>query len=553
MKISTRKLLIASIVIIAIALPILYLNFFTIRPRRDTLTVYSVYPKHGDPQIINASYSIWVFYPTENGTIFQSVFNGTGKIVNIRMSSLIKWAKSWIRYYGRDAIFSFMPSIIIFSSYETDPNNTVEIVTQEEMIPLNLSYPITGKGFVIKVNFTNPFITKIKSSKINTIKLDEKLGGLLPQTTTTETTMTPTASTSTIYRYNYWSYYLVFRPKVISWYPSNNSLAPISLAISLAKPNGYSPFATLSTTIVLGGSYFKEESFNAVSIASNAFLSAVGDAESNEVASAINSLSPTIPGASLTFTQVSEVSSTNRTDVSTPIHTPDVGQIYVMGQAALINWTIYNSLNQPVGWELGMQLTALKVVKSNGAIAPVLYKWLAYDPCVNITQWAEEYYNIKYNNGNIPPTVINATCPIPNTPAPVNWEDYEHNLTYLTTVNSGVEKFVLSYVNIEGNSGQSAIGAVIDAGSALASTVGIAALASGIGAPVSSVAFVVSAILNSVQFTSHSVTLLITLVHVDNQLPVSVSVYYSNMTPLYTYEGQKYTLPRFLVLINATS
>jgi len=550
-KISARKLLIASIVIIAIVLPILYLNFFTIRPRRDTLTVYSVYPKGGDSKIINASYSIWVFYPTKNGTVFQSVFNGTGKIVNIRMSSLIKWAKSWIRYYGSDAISSFMPSIIIFSSYETDPNNTVEIITQEEMIPLNLSYPLTGKGLVVKVNFTDPFITKIKSSKTNTIKLDE-LGGWSPQTTTTETTITPTASTSTIYRYNYWSYYLVFKPKVISWYPSNNSLAPISLAISLAKPNGYSPFATLFTEITLGGSFFKEESFNAVSIASNAFLSAVGDAESNEIADAINSLSPTIPGASLTFTQVNEVYSYNNTVVSTPIHTHDVGQIYVMGQAALINWTIYNRLNQPVGWELGMQLTALKVAKNNGAIAPALYSWEAYDPCVNISQWAEEYYNIKHNGG-VPPAVINSTCPIPNTPAPVDWEDYEHNLTYLTTVSSGVKKIVLCYVNIEGNSEQSTIGAVIDAGSALASTIGVVTLASGIGAPVSSVAFVVSAILNSVQFTSHSITFLITQVNVDNELPVSVSVYYSNMTPLYVYGGQKYTLPRFLVSMNATS
>ena len=558
--------IIISIIIAIVFSPLFNLYLFGIRPKKDTLTIYSIYEKGDDSQIIkNASYSVWVFYPTKNGTVFQSIYNGTGGIININMSSLIKWAKSWRYYYGYDSIFSFMPSLIIFSSYEINPNNTVEIITQQEMVPLNLSYPLNGKGYVVSIEFSHPLISKInensekKISNNNTVSLEA-----IPMQTTSTTTITlpPTSYiephvTTTISGLLYVGA-LYFSPKVISWYPNNTGIAPISLAIALAEPNYEynTTFSELEINTIFADAYINEESFNAVSIASNAFLSSVDYAELNEISKAMNSLSPIIPGATLTFTQVSQVYSANNIFTYTLIGSKeDIGQLYVLGQTALINWTVYDAMNEPVSWLLGMQLTALQVLKSYSSIAPSLYSWEAYDPCINISQWAKEYNGIIWDNQAgqpIPISVINSTCPIPNTPAPVDWQDYEYNTTLNTTVGPST-KILYSYVNLEKSDVPSTIGSVLDVGSALASTAGIVSLASGIGAPVSSVAFTISGILNSIQFSSNSIALQIVQITVNNRLPIATSVYYSNMTPLYIMNCvNNYTLPRELILINAS-
>ncbi|WP_292319590.1 hypothetical protein [Caldisphaera sp.] len=558
--------IIISIIIAIVFSPLFNLYLFGIRPKKDTLTIYSIYEKGDDSQIIkNASYSVWVFYPTKNGTVFQSIYNGTGGIININMSSLINWAKSWIKYYGYDSIFSFMPSLIIFSSYEINPNNTVEIITQQEMVPLNLSYPLNGKGYVVSIEFSHPLISKInensekKISNNNTVSLEA-----IPMQTTSTTTITlpPTSYiephvTTTISGLLYVGA-LYFSPKVISWYPNNTGIAPISLAIALAEPNYEynTTFSELEINTIFADAYINEESFNAVSIASNAFLSSVDYAELNEISKAMNSLFPIIPGATLTFTQVSQVYSANNIFTYTLIGSKeDIGQLYVLGQTALINWTVYDAMNEPVSWLLGMQLTALQVLKSYSSIAPALYSWEAYDPCINISQWAKEYNGIIWDNQAgqpIPISVINSTCPIPNTPAPVDWQDYEYNTTLNTTVGPST-KILYSYVNLEKSDVPSTIGSVLDVGSALASTAGIVSLASGIGAPVSSVAFTISGILNSIQFSSNSIALQIVQITVNNRLPIATSVYYSNMTPLYIMNGvNNYTLPRELILINAS-
>ena len=112
----------------------------------------------GDPtQLTNASFSVWAWAPTPNGTEFIPVFNGTGPQAVINLSRLVSWAKDWIHAYGKAAIRSFEPSIIIWVSYPIPlPNGSVELVTQPYFQPLNLSLPLSGSGAVIDVMVSHP-------------------------------------------------------------------------------------------------------------------------------------------------------------------------------------------------------------------------------------------------------------------------------------------------------------------------------------------------------------------------------------------------------------
>jgi len=76
----------------------------------------------GNPtQLTNASFSVWAWAPTPSGTEFIPIYNGTGPQAVIGLSRLVGWAEDWIRAYGRAAISSFEPSIIIWVSYSHTP------------------------------------------------------------------------------------------------------------------------------------------------------------------------------------------------------------------------------------------------------------------------------------------------------------------------------------------------------------------------------------------------------------------------------------------------
>ncbi|ESQ21145.1 MAG: hypothetical protein CISAcid_09290 [uncultured Acidilobus sp. CIS] len=72
----------------------------------------------GNPtQLTNASFSVWAWAPTPNGTMFIPIYNGTGPQAVIGPGRLVRWAEDWIRAYGRVAVSAFEPSIIIWVSY----------------------------------------------------------------------------------------------------------------------------------------------------------------------------------------------------------------------------------------------------------------------------------------------------------------------------------------------------------------------------------------------------------------------------------------------------
>ena len=564
-----RALLAALVVVIvaaATALPALKLlppPWLWLARRRGFLALYAVAPnKYGDLQLIsNASFSVWAFYPTKSGTVFQGVYNGTGGLVYVNLSSLVSWAEAWISYYGPQAIYSFMPSLVVFVSYPVEiDSTTIEVASQQFMVPLNLSEPLTGRGEVVGLEVDHPFRFYYSAGpgQEYSSALRTTIRPAQATTTTTSipiTTMT-TSNSSGIY---------VYSPRVLAWYPSNDSLGPISLAIAAAQPTR--EFGVAAThgmvDVTLGGSAISEEGFNAVAAAGSALSAAVDDAEAGAIAQAMSALSPAIPGVTLTFTQANVVSIDNAIASTLP-PSFDVEQIYILGQAALVNWTVYYvppyvGLNelvpQLVGWQVGTMLTAVQVVESGSAVAPELHLWWAYDPCVNVTLWAQEYEAIEF--GGLPPSVaweINQSCPIPNAAAPVDWMDYGYNITQIAAVPPRQVSGKMFYVNFEINGGESPMGAALDVGSALVSVGAAAALAAGLAAPPVDVALVIAAVMSSVNFATYSVAESVNYFQVQNEFTnATVYAYISNMTPLYTSGSLKFTLPRELLLINASA
>jgi len=527
----------------------------------------------GDPtQLTNASFSVWAWAPTPNGTEFIPVFNGTGAQAVINLTRLVSWAEDWIRTYGMAAIFSFEPSITIWVSYSIAlPNGSVELLTQPSFQPLNLSLPLSGSGAVIDVMVSHPFRNLLKASGEGAGIAVRGLAKVSPgQTTTTTVTttltnITTTSSTRPPYACPicYMPIDLLLVPHVIKWYPNNESMAPISLAVALGQPSSvegqFNPDVVIDITVA--SAYVNQFTINGLMIAGSAFDAATDDyEETGNLFQAVSKLSPQL-GTTFKFTTKGEVAESNGAEAYIPLQNeeggPDIAQLYMVGQVALVNWTTYMLplvSNTPVSWYLGLQLTAVKVAESDGAEAPVIYRWLAYDPCINVNEWAYEQQVFMQSPSYFFGTSMNSTCPLPNTPAPVIWQDYATNLTHYTTLSPGPNsQQEYSYVDLSVNGGESPLGIGIDAGSAIASIIGTVLMAS---QPEVGAAFlVIAGLLGSFQYQYHSLAASVNTITISNPLPnYYVNVYYGNLTPVYVNaSGHSFTLPRELVLINVTS
>jgi hypothetical protein len=531
---------------------------------RIVIRAYAIGNDGNPAQLTNASFSVWAWAPTPNGTEFIPVFNGTGPQAVIDLARLVGWAEDWIHAYGKAAIRSFEPSIIIWVSYPIPlPNGSVELVTQPYFQPLNLSLPLSGSGAVIDVMVSNPFRTLLKASGEGAGIAVRGLAKVSPEQTTT-TTVTTTITTSTVSSIcgrgvcDVW--YLA--PHVIAWYPNNESVAPISLAVALGQPSNVSsegygdPAVTIDITVA--SSKISQSTINGLMMAGSAFDAATEEYdETGNLFQAVSKLSPQL-GTTFTFASEKEVAESNGATADILLQNEkgsDIIQLYMVGQAALVNWTEYFTVwpfgpSRALGWYLGLQLTEFKAVESDGAEAPVIYNWWAYDPCINVSEWAKEQQVLMQSPSYFFGTGMNSTCPLPNTPAPVIWQDYATNLTYFTTMNPKSQQ-EYSYVDLSVNGGESPLGIGIDAGSAIASVIGTVLMASRpeIGAAV----LVIGALLDSFQFQYQSLAVGVNTITISNPLPYYVSIYYSNLTPAYTVSGQSFTLPKELILMNVTS
>jgi len=559
--------LVIAIVVSASLLAGLFYTMPNLFHRRGVIIVraYAMGSDGGSVQLTNASFSVWAWAPTPNGTEFISVFNCTGAQAVINLSRLVGWAEDWIHAYGMAAIFSFEPSIIIWVSYPIPlPNGSVELLTQPSFQPINLSLPLSGSGAVIDVMVSHPFRTLLKANGEGAGVAVRGLGKVLPEQTTT-TTVSTTPSTSTLSATcgrtgicDVW--YLA--PHVIAWYPNNESMAPISLAIALAQPSDVSGNAYMTIGITVASSNIGQYTINGLMIAGSAFDAATEEyGETGSLFQAVSKLSAQL-GATFTFTTEGGVQEGNGVGAETAPSTivpgtHDIGQLYMVGQVALVNWTEYFTIwpyghSRPTGnWYLSLQLTEFKAVEKSGAVAPVIYYWWAYDPCVNLNEWAYEQQVLMQDPGDFFAFDMNSTCPLPNTPAPVIWQDYATNLTYYANVSPG-KSLSISYVKLSVNGGESPLGIGIDVGSAIAWTIATTLMTQ----PEIGTAFlVIGALLGSFQYQYQPVAASINSITIVSDFlpPYNVSVYYSNLTPAYTVSGQSFTLPNELILINVTS
>jgi len=549
--------LVIAIVVSASLLAGLYLPRLFYRGR-IVIRAYAIGSDGNPTQLTNASFSVWAWAPTPNGTEFIPIYNGTGPQAVIDLSRLVGWAEDWIHAYGKAAIRSLAPSIIIWVSYPIAlPNGSVELVTQPSFQPLNLSLPLSGIwGVTINVMVDHPFRTLVKASGEGAGAAVRGLAKASPgQTTTTTVTTTPTMSTASSICGRGVCDVWYLAPHVIKWYPNDTGMAPISLAIALAQPSdvseGYPPDVTISITVA--SAYVNQFTINGLMIAGAAVDAVVDDVEVGVLLQAISQLSPQL-GTTFAYRTEGEVAEGNGAIAYIPLQNekgPDIAQLYMVGQDALVNWTLQSASGRPVAWYLSLQLTEFKAVENSGAVASVLYDWWAYDPCVNLSEWAWEQQLLVQDPGDFYGYGMNSTCPLPNTPAPVIWQDYAKNLTYFTTMNPNTQQ-PYSYVDFFVNGGESPLGIGIDAGSAIAWIIETVLMVS--QPEVGAALYVIGALLGSFQYQSYSVAVSVNSFLVSNSLPnYYVNVYFSNLTPVYTVSDQGFTLPNELILINVTS
>jgi hypothetical protein len=529
---------------------------------RIIIRAYAIGNGGGLTQLTNASFSVWAWAPTPNGTELMPIFNGTGPQAVIDLSKLAGWAEDWMHAYGKAAIRSLAPSIIIWVSYSIHlPNGSVELVTQPYFQPLNLSLPLSGIwGMVVNVLVDHPFRTLLKVNGEGAGVAVRGLAKVLREQTTTTVTTTPTTSTASAVCGRGVCDVWYLAPHVIEWYPNNAGMAPISLAIALAQPSSVSEgYANPDVVIIItvASAYVNQFTINGLMIAGAAIDAAVDDVEVGDLFQAISQLFPQL-GTTSTFTTKGEVAESNGAMAYIPLQNEkgsDIIQLYIVGQVALVNWTAYMLplvSNTPVAWYLSLQLTEFKAVESNGAVAPVIYHWWAYDSCVNLSEWAYEQQVLMQSPSYFFGTGMNSTCPLPNTPAPVIWKDYATNLKYFTTKNPNSQQ-QYSYVDFFVNGGELPLGIGIDAGSAMAWIIETVLMVSQpeVGAAVE----LIGALLGAFQYQSYSVAVTVNNFLVSNTFSRGyyVNVYFSNLTPMYTVSDQGFTLPNELILINVSS
>jgi len=330
-------------------------------------------------------------------------------------------------------------------------------------------------------------------------------------------------------------------PHVIAWYPNDKGMAPISIAIALAQPSNVSELGSANTQIVTLGFPAIVDS---VTFSGSEFEAALRVAESGNLLQAVRMLSP-VMGPALNFTIL--ISNTGA-DVVIPTISDDISQFYMVGQGALVNWTEVSAFGRPVAWYLSLQPTEARIAKVYYHTTIATYGWWAYDPCVNLSEWAHEQQVFLQNSSYFFEAGMNSTCPLPKTPAPVIWEDYAVDLTHYATVRPGGNFIELSYelsysVN---RTIISPLGAGIDLGSAIASVM----KGKDFGQPgATAFADLIAGVLNPFQWVYNEITAF-------NDLPRGyyVNIYFNDLTPVYyNASGYGFTLPGKLVLINVTS
>ncbi|BAB67674.1 hypothetical protein STK_25630 [Sulfurisphaera tokodaii str. 7] len=476
----------------------------TIQQALTTANTIKIFLYSHHKLITNASISVFAFYPTRKGTIFQKIYNASNKqYYQFPVKKLDKWAKQWIKFNKKEKT-KIYPSILILATYSIINQKTITTLTQTYATPLNTTQITKGQGGKnIIIKFKTPIKNKIKTIK-NTNKKQQTIQ---PQQTTTTTITSKTNGDYIITEYI---------PNIIAWYPNNKSVGPIAIATIIGPQNNLNYYESTLGVIVSNQQGY---SVNVGFYISQPLLGQLP-------------LRVTIPGPSLTVCDSNSiVEAYNTTEIGTP--SPyDVGQLYVLGQVAWVNWTeIYyiphDSIYQVYHF-LQVILTEIVSVENGNAVAPKIYYYNSYIPNTSYNKLPRNSFS------TIKPFVFYSPGGGGGCIAPV----YFNNLTYIGS-SSGNQIFSYGSMYIHGVNSEFQVGLNVGALAALvmpeASPALIAELGMvNIGVSISSSQLSGSALILSVR----------------NELATPLNVYYSNYSALYDINGQYYIIPTGVFYLN---
>lgn len=341
------------ILIILSILIITFMNLYITNTKSDSyISVMFIYP-NGTP-LVSGFTQFFVFYPTDSGTIIEQICNSTimspdlthyTGYIDIPTSKIMKPAEEWYKHYNTKII----PSIIGFISYGKMLNKTeIEFYSQEFTIPYNPLYILKGigKAHTVVLNQLTKRIIKIPTAKTNNKEV---------QQTYTTTTTVP------------WYYcgencYLVYYIHDVYYYPNQNGVAPIPVAEFNATQ-----FQSLSNymldyvgNIVVGVAALSSSNLH-IDFDLTSVIPKTGGA----------GFEYQIAGSSIQLSQGEMAENLNLKILYTP--TNYFGMIYVMGQLAIANYSVYASYgNIFIDYQSNVFVTALLLQGNSGAYAPVL-------------------------------------------------------------------------------------------------------------------------------------------------------------------------------------
>jgi hypothetical protein len=335
-----------AIFLISIITLLIFLTYFA-NIKNQTITLVFVNLAFVDKNINlikNVFVQLYVFYPSENGTIFKEIYRGISNLYLSIQASLIKEAaKAWANKYGS----LIHPSLIGFASYSENVNGSTIIYSQSFTVEYDPIKILNGYSISKAIVFNQPKVfnlTRIQKEFINAYQ-----------------TITTTTSSSVPY-YKCEALYLCYELNSVTYYPSNNSFGIIPLMevdASEVYSQGYKNY-------ILGG-------INIYIYASSKTTIQIDITEIFE--SKYGSTSYSITGPSMTiFNSYVSVNSY----IGFGYWNPSKVMIYVKGQLALANYTVFiidpsAGFTYFLGYLYQVFQTGLEVLQSGDAKALNLY------------------------------------------------------------------------------------------------------------------------------------------------------------------------------------
>jgi len=339
-----KKLL--AILLVSIITPMLWMYSVNINNQSITLAFFD---KNAN-LIKNVFVQLYIFYPSENGTIFKEIYHGIlNQFLSIPASSIKEAAKAWANEYGS----LIHPSLIGFASYSKNVSGSTIIYSQSFTVEYDPIKILNGYSISKAIVFNQPKV-------FNLTRIQKEFKSSDQTITTTTSSSVPNYYCKDTYKYVYTCYNL----NSVTYYPSSNSFGIIPLME-----------ADASSVYSQGYQNYIDGSINVYIISSSQTTFQIDISEAFEDESGSTSYS--IPGPSMTISS-SSVSVNSYIGFGTALSNyPSKVMIYEKGQLALANYTEFLMVPWwgavPFGYSYQLFQTGLEVLQSGNSKAPNLY------------------------------------------------------------------------------------------------------------------------------------------------------------------------------------